>query len=217
MVTEVLSCQFFPDNGTIIKQCARLGYLKKSMRILDPTYGNGLWWTEVKFPKLVAHDLAIDGLDFRSLPHKSRSFDAITYDPPYVSVGGRESSNIKEMYDAYGLLGAPTSPAKLQTLINDGLTEMVRLLRPSGYLLVKCQNYVSSGKLFLGVNNTLNHGLMLGLTVQDQFIHARKSGGPQPKNRTKTLPSGEKVKSKQQHSRNNWSTMIVFQKPKGSK
>lgn len=37
----VLSIQKWPSNGHLIADCARLGYLHKDWRTLDPTYGFG--------------------------------------------------------------------------------------------------------------------------------------------------------------------------------
>ena len=37
---------------------------------------------------VTVHDVALDGVDFRSLPYADNTFDGAAYDPPYVSVGG---------------------------------------------------------------------------------------------------------------------------------
>lgn len=220
----VLAATYWPTNGHMIADLAKIGYLKKNLLTLDPTYGEGLWWTEWQPSegKLFDHDLKIDGHDFRNLPYRDNYFGQITYDPPYVSVGGRDTSNIKVMYDAYGLRDAPTSPVKLQKLINEGLTEMYRLVRPArrlasgelsgGIVICKQMNYVSSGKLHLGIFHTMYHAWDLGFEIEAQLFHVRKSGGPQPQNRTKKLKNGKIVKSKQQHPHNNVSCALVLRK-----
>ncbi len=183
--SPILRATFWTSNAELIQACVQLGYLKKKKRTLDPTYGKGIWWKKWQPKDLVKHDLKLDGTDFRKLEYEDGSFEQITYDPPYVSVGGRASSEIKSFYEGYGLMGAPTSPALLQALINDGLTEMHRLLEMGGYCLVKCQNYVSSGKLWPGVYLTMRHAESLGFVLADEMLHIRKSGGPQPKGRTR--------------------------------
>jgi hypothetical protein len=218
----VLSAQLFKDNAEIIEAMFKLKHLRPGFRILDPTFGQGNWWTRVRPRRLVTHDLAIDGVDFRKLPHRANSFGAVAFDPPYVSPGGRESTNIKKMYDAYGMTGAPTSPEKLQQLINDGLAEMYRVVRPSrldsreepsgGIVLVKCMSYVSSGHLWLGEFETIKAAHELGFEVVDQIRHVRKSGGPQPGGRTKKLKTGRVVKTRQMHAANNCSTLLVLRK-----
>jgi hypothetical protein len=210
----ILAATYFKTNAEIIQACVTLGFLNRDMKVLDPTYGNGLWWTLWKPRRLVKHDLTLDGVDFRNQPHRDNSFDAAAYDPPYVSVGGRETSRIKAMYEAYGLLGAPVSPRLLQILINDGLKEMWRLVKPQGYVLVKCQDYVSSGKLHSGTFHTEFVARDLGFEIVEKFIHVKKSGGPQPGNRTRKSESGERVASKQQHARHNASVLIVCRVPK---
>lgn len=211
----ILAAQFFKSNAEIIEACVALRFLKPTDLILDPTYGGGKWWKTWQpsgIGDLVKHDLKLDGTDFRNTDYEDEQFDVCAYDPPYVSVGGRATTTIREMYEAYGLTGAPTSPEKLQALINDGLDEMWRVLKPGGYCLVKCMNYISSGKYHPGIVLTTNHALSLGFEMVDQFVHVKKSGGPQPGNRTRAGKNGKRVKSKQKHSRNNYSVLIVLRK-----
>lgn len=213
-MSEVVSCAFFKDNAELIGALLRLGYLDNGMKVLDPTYGGGKWWTGWKPKKLTKHDLVLDGVDFRNLPHRDSTFDFVAFDPPYVSIGGRASSELKEMYDAYGLLDAPTSPKLLQRLINNGLEEMYRVTKPEGIVVVKCQDYISSGKLWSGTFLTEKAARSFGFHVEAKFIHAKKKGGPQPKNRTRKGKDGERVPSVQKHPRNNASLLIVLRVPK---
>lgn len=193
----ILAAHNWASNAELIQDCAALGYLNEDWNILDPTYGKGNWW-KLWWPRaLVKHDMALDGTDFRKLPYADNTFDAITYDPPYVSVGGRKTTGMSTMYEAYGLIDAPSSPAELQVLINDGLTEMYRLVKKGGYVLVKNQDYVSSGKLWIGTHWTLSHALELGFTCQDRLEHMGKSR-PQPSH------------ARQLHARRNLSTMFVL-------
>lgn len=203
----ILAAFEWPENGHLIAACARLGYLRKEWRTLDPTYGRGTWWKFWRPDDLVTFNRGEDGSDFRNLPLSSGNFEAIAFDPPYVSKGGRSTSGIKEMDERYGQDDAPPTPALLQDLINLGLYEMNRLLAHRGVLLVKCQNYVSSGKLWMGVHRTTQAGLDLGLEVVDFLQHVGRVR-PQPK---RTRADGQPVR--QQHARQNYSTLIVFRKP----
>ena len=199
MTGPVLAATAWPTNGDLIADCARLGYLRKEWRTLDPTYGRGVWWTKWEPDELVTYHRPIDGSDFRDLPEPDASFDAVAYDPPYVCVGGRKTTGTADMHDRYGLTGAPTSPAKLQRLIDDGLAEMHRVVKPRGIILVKCQDYVSSGKLWPGTHRTLAFALGLDLSLVDRLEHV--SGvRPQPPGR------------RQVHARRNLSTLFVLQK-----
>lgn len=196
----VLAADRWATNADLIADCFKLGHLKDELT-LDPTYGKGNWWKTWRPTDLVKHDAILDGSDFRNLPYSDETFPQIAYDPPYVSVGGRASSGVQGMYAAYGLLGAPNSPRELQEVINDGLMEMFRLAEPGGRILVKCQDYVSSGKLWLGTYLTLDWALALGLECIDRMEHI---GNPRP----------QPARSRQIHARRNLSTLFVFKKGK---
>lgn len=198
-MTPVLAAHTWPTNADLIADVARIGYLKEDDHVLDPTYGRGLWWSKWRPAELVTHDLQLDGVDFRHLPHEDGSFDAVAYDPPYVCVGGRKTTGLADMHNRYGLTDAPTSPAELQALINAGLYEAHRVVRPRGVVLLKCQDYVSSGRLWLGTHYTIVEALNLGFDVWDRFEHV--SGvRPQPPGR------------RQVHARRNLSTLFVLKK-----
>lgn len=196
----VLAATAWPSNAELIFDCARLGYLRKEWHTLDPTYGRGVWWKRWRPKSLVTHDLRQDGVDFRQLPESDNTFDAIAFDPPYVSAGGRKTTTIPDFYHRFGLTEAPTSPADLQQLMNAGLAELQRVLRPGGMLLVKCQDYVSSGKLWLGTHHTLTACLSLDFKVVDRLEHVGHAR-PQPKGR------------RQVHARRNLSTLLVLKNP----
>jgi tRNA G10 N-methylase Trm11 len=192
----------WPSNAELIADCALLGYVRNTDHVLDPTFGRGVWWKLFRPYSLTTHNRNEDGVDFRNLPHDTGVFDVVAYDPPYVSVGGRESSGIKEMHGRYGMEDAPNSPAALQDLINEGLHEVHRVLKPRGVALVKCQDYISSGKLWLGTHRTLTYALdELGFTCVDRLEHIT-SPRPQPANR------------RQVHARRNLSTLFVLRKAK---
>lgn len=204
--SPILACNNWPTNAHLIEDVAKLGYLKRSDLTLDSTYGKGVWWRRWRPKVLFDHDLAIDGHDFRDLPYEDETFDAVAFDPPYVSIGGRETTKIKKFYDQYGLRGAPTSPEALQMLINDGLTEQWRLVKTGGIVIVKAMSYVSSGKLYFGDYHTLQHALWLRFKIEDRFImHGRPRQQP-----PRTRKDGKK--SKQQHARNNASVLFVLRK-----
>lgn len=197
----VLAAHAWPTNAHLIADVAHLGYLTDTDRVIDPTYGRGIWWQRWRPADLTAHDIRADGIDFRDLPHPSGRFDAAAYDPPYVCVGGRRTTTVPDLHDRYGLTDAPNTPAELQQLIADGLTEVVRVVKPGGVVLVKCQDYVSSGRLWAGTHHTLTHALALGCALADRLEHL---GGTRPQ------PAGRR----QVHARRNLSTLLVIRTPK---
>lgn len=196
--SPVLAANCWPTNGNLIADVARLGYLNDTDIVLDPTYGKGIWWTRWKPDILISH---CDDIDFRDAPYPDSIFDAAAFDPPYVSVGSRHNSGIKKMYNGYGLMDAPATPTGVQLQINDGLDEMSRVVKKKGVILVKCQDYISSGKYWMGTHYTLSHGLGLGLTLVDRF----EMFGP-----IRPQPPGRR----QVHARRNLSTLFVFRNDK---
>lgn len=197
-VPPVLAADNWASNGVLMRDVAALGYFREKDFVLDPTYGKGTWWSHYRPKYLTTHDIAIDGQDFRKMPRKYQNlFDVIAFDPPYVAKGGRATSGIPEFDERYGLEICPATPRDLQTLICDGMTELKRCLVPYGLMLVKCMNYISSGKYWPGRFYTEQHGLALGLDIADEFVHVGHPG-PQPHGR------------RQHHARNNYSTLIIF-------
>lgn len=196
----VLAATKWASNAELIEDVASLDYLRVEWRTLDATYGLGTWWKKFRPFDLVMHNRDEDGSDFRDLPYGDAEFDAIAFDPPYVCMGGRTTSTI-DLGERYGLLDAPRSPADLQVLINQGLTEMRRLIKPKGIVLSKSQSYITSGKLWSGTYWTERKARILGFEVVDRFEHLSLPG-PQPAHR------------RQVHARRNHSTLLVLQAPR---
>lgn len=196
----ILAAHAWPTNAELVEDCARLGYLGSDWLTLDPTYGRGTWWTMWQPTRLIGHDLRSDGVDFRSMPYDPGAFDAAVFDPPYISTGGRKTSTAEDFNDRYGLHTTPKTPKTLQEdLINPGITELARVIRPRGMLLVKCMDYVSSGRLWPGTHHTLTHALSVGFDLVDRLEHIR-TPGPQP------------PRDRQVHARRNLSTLFVLRR-----
>lgn len=211
----VLAANSWPTNGHLITECVRLGYLKPTDHVLDPTGSKQAWWKVWRPDRLTVLNTAADGTDFRTLDYPDRTFDTIAYDPAYVATGGRETSTIKGMHDRYGMNGPEThTPEQVQAQIDEGLTEMVRVVKPArtkrdgGIILVKCKSYIWSGSFWPGAHYTWQHAMLLGLVQVDEFHHVG-SPGPQPK---RTRADGRPAV--QQHARQNVSTLLVLRKPR---
>lgn len=160
------------DNADLIAAVAPL-YIAGD--VLDVTYGRGMWWRRHRPENLQAHDIALDGVDFRKLPYDDRSWDTVCFDPPYIkSTGTIESSTAPSFRDRFGLDEKRTT-AEVGELIVDGLTECARVMKR--YLLVKCMDY-SNGRQFHAVSySTVAAAQQIGLYLHDEIIlHA----GPGP-------------------------------------
>lgn len=198
------------SNAHLVEDLVRLGYLHSDWDVLDPTFGSGNWWKRWRPENLTTHVRSEDGSDFRALPYRDGAFDCAAYDPPYVAIGGRETSTIKKMHGAYGMADPEfRTPAELQEIIDAGLTEMARVVRPSGrngtgggYILCKCKDYITGGKLWDGTGRTVSHALSLGLDYVDRLEHL---GNPGPQSQTRQV-----------HARRNLSTLLVFRVTKAA-
>jgi hypothetical protein len=197
----VMAATEWSSNAEMVKDLVTLGYFKPKSKVLDPTYGKGTWWKEYRPANLTTHDLKHDGVDFRNLPEPDKHFDIVAFDPPYIAVGGRTTSTIKDFNGRYGLHSTPKTPEGLQTFINEGINELYRVLKPRGLLMVKCCDYVSSGKLFPGSHYTLEHALSHNFSLVDRLYYIRKPG---PQSQTSQV-----------HARQNLSTLLIV-KRKGS-
>ena len=209
-VTSVIyAATAWKTNAALIVDVHRLGYLKDTDLILDPTWGRGRWWTDwapTAPGRLVARDRYTvpgdDEWDFRAMDYVGDTFDAVAFDPPYVSVGGRETTTIQGMHDAYGMGDAPTTPDGVQGDINTGLEECFRVVKKGGIVLCKCQSYVTSGKLYPGTFNTwmwaVHH---TGFQLVDHLCHI-SGARPQPAGR------------RQVHARRNQSDLLVLRRPR---
>lgn len=231
MTGPVLAATRWPTNAHLIEDVARLGYLKPTDHVLDPTYGNGVWWKRWTPEALVVPP---EGTDFTRLPYDPSTFDAVAFDPPYVATGGRSTTGMVDFAQRYGLTDAPRNPALLQRMIDVGLAECRRVVRwpqrrvtDGGVVLVKCQDYVSGGRLWLGTHHTITAALALDFEVVDR-LERIGSPRPQPSGRTRECsvclgagagPTGwpcvpcdatGRVGTVQQHARRNLSTLLVL-------
>lgn len=200
-LTEVVACAEWPNNGHLIADLARLGYLRAEERVLDVTYGYGVWWSEWRPPRLTAHDAdpekAPDGpLDFRSLPYPRGMFDVVAFDPPY-KLNGTPDPTPGGTDERFGVDEAATV-AERMALIFDGLTEAARVAKRRGLLLVKCQDQVVSGAVRWQTDEITAHADDLGFDKVDRF-DLLGGGRPQPSGR------------RQVHAHGRPSTLLVFE------
>jgi hypothetical protein len=194
VVQSVVRCQ---TNGPLLAVAAQL-WIGADDLVVDVTYGRGNFWTHYRPRHLVAHDLRLDGVDFRQLPEADASVDVAVFDPPYITTGPATEGGVGEMHHRYGLDPGNYSQDDLRALIGGGIKECARILKPKGRLLVKCMDFVTSGRLVLGRHFVVSTALAAGLEQVDEFIHASGTG-PQPEGR------------RQVHSRRAHSFLCVFQ------
>jgi hypothetical protein len=172
-VGPLLQSVFQGSNADLIAAVAPM-YLTGS--VLDVTYGRGMWWRRCSPEPFTFHDVALDGVDFRSLPHPDRSFDAVCFDPPYVPRHGNTDATMPRYQDFRERYGLDTSRSwtELRALILEGLAECARV---SGrWVLVKCNDFVTGRELELGHVLVLEHARQLGLRPHDLIVHHTGAG-----------------------------------------
>jgi hypothetical protein len=171
-------------------------------RIMDATYGNGGWWHKFRPLELVAHDLDPakgDGVDFTRLPEADRTYDAIAFDPPYVPAGGQNTTTVPRFRKAYGI-DKPRSAGSVFTMMCAGMAECERVLKPRGWLLVKCSDFVNSATFTMGSQVALDMADELKLRTWDLIVHHTGSG---PQSREIETPK---------RARRHHSYLMVFRK-----
>ncbi len=191
----IYSATYWPTNAHMIADCARLGYLRSHWLTLDPTYGLGNFWTIWQPTHLVAGDLFTKAdmrIDFTALPFRNQRFNAVVYDPPYKLNGTPSAADI-----AYGV-NVPTRWQDRIKLIIAGAIDCARVVKCDGYLLIKCQDQVVSGRKVWQTDIISRSMANCGMTKVDRLDFLTN---PRPQPHTRQL-----------HARQNYSTMLVFQK-----
>lgn len=178
-VGPLLRSVFVGANADLIAAVAPL-YLAGS--VLDPTYGNGDtaggWWRRFRPEPFTFHDLALDGVDFRALPHDDASFDTVCFDPPYVPSGGSATSAGADAFRRRFGIDCTTAygaEAEAADLVFGGLAECARVAR--AFLVVKCMEFVSSRRFWDWPTDVTVAAREAGWVKHDVIVH---HSGPGP-------------------------------------
>jgi hypothetical protein len=195
----VLAIDKWATNADLIVSCLELGYLKDDWFTLDPTYGEGTFWKKWRPEKFIGTDIdpskcseGRTAVDFKHLPWTDHYFDCVVFDPPY-KLNGTPDVTVDHRYGVH----VSTRWQDRMELCRAGIRECARVL-DDGYLLLKCQDQVCSGKVrWQTIDFTLvAESCGLGLVDRFDFLSYR----PQP--------SGVR----QQHARRNSSQLLVFKR-----
>lgn len=209
-MAEILSFGTYKNNAEVIVACRDLGYLDDESSVWDSTYGEGNFWNLWRPKCLFATDLDENkgrhnhqaflygghdqgGVDFTDTGFSDRIFYNVVFDPPY-KLNGTEQIYIEN--DIYGVRESARWQDRMD-LIRRGVVECARVLG-DGYLLVKCQDQVCSGKIRWQTDEVTKWAAECGLGKVDRLDMV--SYRPQPKGRS------------QKHSRRNTSSMLIFKR-----
>lgn len=187
------------NNAEAIHDAAELGYINGL--VLDMTYGKGRFWKLYRPDNASFYTNDLDRSttahyndDFTHLMWPNDKFDTVVFDPPYKlnGTGGSHPSDA-----GYGVANKGKDRLGLIYL---GLVEAIRVCAPNGHILVKCQDQVVSGQKVWTTFAIHRVCRANDLRLVDQ-LHVR-SYRPQPAGR------------RQVHARQDYSTLMVFQKGK---
>lgn len=157
------------NNSTIFPDVLKL-YTKQGQRILDMTYGKGIFWRKVDTSKynLVTNDWITEAdmsEDFRRMSLEAATFDCVILDPPYMHDSATVKASINDIY-----LNNNGNHESVIRLYAGGILEAARLLKKRGILIVKSQDEIESGVQRMSHIELIQLAEILGFRVLDLFI-----------------------------------------------
>lgn len=199
-------------NADLFPDVLKLYVAPKSV-VADTTYGKGAFWRNIPpgSYEVRATDLQT-GVDACSLPYEDASIDCVVFDPPYMHSDGGGAHLGHQGYDAYYQndtraradlsAGALRGHAAVVDLYQRASVEALRVLKPLGIYIVKCQDEVYACKQRLTHVELINAYTTLGFEVEDLFVLV-----------TQRRP-GVSRQLRQYHARKIHSYYVVVRKPR---
>lgn len=173
---------------------------------LDCTYSKGAFWKDLPSPinksDLYPSNESVIQASSEKLPFADNSMNSIMYDPPFVIAGATYRSNkegsslMAKRFEGY------TTYEDLMKNYYLTLKELYRICNKDGFVVMKCQDTVSSGKNHFTHSMIMNMAMELGFYPKDLFIL---------NSNTRVNSFGTKW-TRQQHARKYHSYFWVFQK-----
>ena len=227
---DLVLSAYTASNDVVFPQILKI-YVPRGAAIADLTYGKGVFWKKVRRSdyEILFSDLKTSGLppsvrggiDARRLPYEDASLDAIVFDPPYMHTPGGTAHNGHQNFEEYYANNAEADakvveeiwretggkPPKYHEAVLDlyfrAAREALRVLKPSGIYIVKCQDEVCTNRQRLTHVEITNELQRMGFAVEDLFVVVRS-----------TKPGISRVKNGQVHARKNHSYFMIYRKPK---
>lgn len=137
---------------------------------LDCTYSKGVFWKNIKPPRIKGDIRPLDAdvmeLDATKLLRlENNSLNSIVFDPPFL-FRKRKSDNHDKMCIRFSFF---QTFEDLMKMYKESLNQFYRVLRNGGYLLFKCQD-MTDNKFFCTHNEIINHATSIGFELKDIAI-----------------------------------------------
>ena len=160
------------NNSDIFPDILKL-YSNDNDTIVDITYGKGVFWKNVDISKYNFHPSDIlTGIDYNNLPYKNNSVNIVVFDPPYMGHNGGNNYNVARNYQ----VDIPKYHKDyIQRLYFKGIIEARRILKKNGYLILKCQDEIQSGKQRMNHITIIEYCTSNGYRVEDLFVVVQKN------------------------------------------
>jgi len=172
---------------------------------VDLTYGNGSFYKNRKQPsvKLDLQPLFPDVIQANStqLPLKDNSFNSIMFDPPfltYVKSAREHTSKSGKKSIMASRFGGYWKYSELVDHYFRTIQESFRILKPKGFLVIKCQDIIHNHSFHCTHQLVMNYANLIGFNSVDLFVLGAKHR--------------INIKKTQKHSRIFHSYFLVFQK-----
>lgn len=195
----ILAAKRWNTNAHMIADAQKLGYVHGLTYDMTPGDAGGLWWREcIGLTKLMLND---EKADFTNLPFPDGTFDTVAFDPPYKLNGTKGLMKLSERYG----VDIPSSVRGRHDLMKAGLREAVRIAKPGGYILARCQDQVANGRMYWQTDMLTEEAA--GCTKVDEFLFLGHSI-PQPMGPSARCPNGRT----QRHPHGRPSSLLIFEK-----
>lgn len=211
--SDVILSSHHGDNSKVFPDILKL-HVPVGSNVADITFGKGVFWKNVDLRNytLFKGDLK-SGKDWANLPYQDGSMDALVFDPPYMEGFYRKNKNSlagsgthKAFRDSYS--NGEISPEKKVRKYHDAvleaylsvISEVKRILRPSGKFIVKCQDEVSANRQRITHVELIWAYEHQGFYCKDLFVVTRPNA------------PGVSRLIKQVHARKNHSYFLVFER-----